>query len=149
MSTSFQNLYQRIEAAVEDMTTLKIVTAVGNVTISEENKTVDGKVSKSRNESYENAKAIITRIDLIDGDIETTIDAAFTASDTSYSTIYRDHMAHIKEAHDIVEKNIGALKLLIDTVRGILSEKPPLITTPAPTPTPTPTPTKPVSPKPD
>ncbi|MGI0000773.1 MAG: hypothetical protein ACRD6Q_06080 [Nitrososphaeraceae archaeon] len=125
MDNSFENLFKRIESAVDDMTTLKIVTAVGNVTISEEDKSVDDEGTKIRTEKYENAKAIITKIDLIDGDFETTIDVAFTtAEDTSYSTIYQDHMARIKEGHAIVEKNITTLKMLIDTVRVILAEKP-------------------------
>jgi hypothetical protein len=144
MSTSFENLFERIESAVEDMTTLKIVTAVGNVTISEENKSGDGKGTKRRTEKYENAKAIITRIDLIDGDFETTIDAAFTtAGDANYSAIYQDHMARINDGHGIVEKNIATLKMLIDTVRVLLAEKP-SSTVLVPGLTPAPAPVKPV-----
>lgn len=129
--SSFDNLYNKIEAAIEDLATLKIVTAVGDVTISENNATVDGKTNKTRSEKYENAKAIITRIDLIDGDMETTIDKVFASdSDAAYSTIYKDHMARINEAQDIVEKNIAVLKTLINAISDILTHKP--IPTPQP-----------------
>lgn len=130
--TSFDKLYQKIENAVKDLTTLKVVTAVGDVTISEkpeidaDGKTVtdaDGKPKHSRTEQYLNAKAIISTIDLVDGDIETIMDGVFAGDNAAYNKIRDEHMERIKSAHDIVGKNVEVLKELINTIRDILATR--------------------------
>ena len=104
-STSFDKLYKKIENAVKDLTVLKVVTAVGDVTITETTRKVDGEDQQSRSEQYLNAKAIVSTIDLVDGDIETIMDVAFASDNAAYNKIRDEHMLRIKDAHDIVGKD--------------------------------------------
>lgn len=115
----FDELYQKIEAAVKDLTTLKIVTAVGDVNVSQEITTSDGQTSETRSESYQNAKAILSNIDLIDGDIMTVMDEVFV-TDAQYAGVRNDHLERIKEAQSIVDKNVNTLLNLVKTVGDIL-----------------------------
>lgn len=124
MSNSFDELYTKIENAVKDLTSLKVVTAVGDVTISEKTETdATGKQQRSRTEQYLNAKAIISTIDLVDGDIETIMDGVFASDNAAYAIIRNEHMERIKTAHDIVDKNVETLQKLIKTIREILAAR--------------------------
>jgi hypothetical protein len=123
-STSFDKLYKKIENAVKDLTVLKVVTAVGDVTITETTKKVDGEDQQSRSEQYLNTKAIVSTIDLVDGDIETIMDEAFASDNAAYNKIRDEHMLRIKDAHDIVGNNVKVLKELINTIRDILANRP-------------------------
>lgn len=120
-NNTFNELYAKIEAAVSDLTTLKVVTAVGDVNISQEVVAVGEDKTESRSESYQNAKAILSTIDLIDGDIMTVMDDVF-ATDENYASIREDHLERIKDAQDIVDKNINTLKNLVRTVGDILED---------------------------
>jgi hypothetical protein len=122
-STSFDKLYKKIENAVKDLTTLKVVTAVGDVTITETIKKVDGEDQQTRAEQYLNAKAIVSTIDLVDGDIETIMDGVFASDNAAYNKIRDEHMLRIKDAHDIVGNNVKVLKELINTIRDILATR--------------------------
>jgi hypothetical protein len=123
-STSFDKLYKKIENAVKDLTMLKVVTAVGDVTITETVKKVDGEDQQTRAEQYLNAKAIVSTIDLVDGDIETIMDGVFASDNAAYNKIRDEHMLRIKDAHDIVGNNVKVLKELINTIRDILAARP-------------------------
>jgi hypothetical protein len=123
-STSFDKLYKKIENAVKDLTMLKVVTAVGDVTITQTIKKVDGEDQETRAEQYLNAKAIVSTIDLVDGDIETIMDGVFASDNAAYNKIRDEHMLRIKDAHDIVGNNVKVLKELINTIRDILATRP-------------------------
>ena len=116
---SFEELHKKIETAVKDLTTLKVVTAVGDVTISKTDVTNDGETHQTRTENYQNAKAILSTIDLIDGDIMTVMDEVF-AKDTAYASIRDYHMERIKSAQEIVDKNVQTLLALVKAVGDIL-----------------------------
>jgi transcription antitermination factor NusG len=103
---------------------LKVVTAVGDVTITETVKKVDGEDQQTRAEQYLNAKAIVSTIDLVDGDIETIMDGVFASDNAAYNKIRDEHMLRIKDAHDIVGNNVKVLKELINTIRDILAARP-------------------------
>jgi hypothetical protein len=115
----FDELYAKIENAVKDLTTLKVVTAVGDVTISQNSVTENGETHQTRAENYQNAKAILSTIDLIDGDIMTVMDEVF-ANEATYASIRDEHLERIKSAQDIVDKNVQTLLTLVKTVGDIL-----------------------------
>ena len=120
MSNSFDDLYEKIEAAVKDLTTLKVVTAVGDVNVSQEVRVENGKKTESHAETYQNTKAILSTIDLIDGDIMTVIDEVFI-NEESYMPVRDDHLARINDAQKIVATNVALLKSLVVTVGEILN----------------------------
>jgi hypothetical protein len=115
----FDELYDKIENAVKDLTTLKVVTAVGDVTISQNSVTENGETRETRAENYQNAKAIISTIDLIDGDIMTVMDEVFV-KEASYAIIRDEHLERIKSAQQIVDSNIKTLLALVKAVGDIL-----------------------------
>ena len=117
---SFDELYQKIENAVKDLARLTIVTAVGDVTISEQIEEEGGQERRKRTEKYENARAIVTKIDLVDGDIETVMDEVF-AKDPLYARIRDDHVDRIKTANAIVDANVKTLLELVKTVGAVLA----------------------------
>ncbi|HSG15000.1 MAG TPA: hypothetical protein VLE70_01595 [Anaerolineae bacterium] len=118
--SAFDQLYDKVEAAVADLTTLKVVTAVGDVNLSQEVVEKDGVKSQTHAETYQNAKAILSTIDLIDGDIMTVIDEVFI-NEGSYIPVRDDHLERIQSAQEIVEANVKLLKSLVDAVGDILT----------------------------
>lgn len=115
----FDELYDKIENAVKDLTTLKVVTAVGAVTIGQNSVTENGETRETRVENYQNAKAIISTIDLIDGDIMTVMDEVFV-NEATYASIRDEHLERIKSAQEIVDKNMQTLLTLVKAVGDIL-----------------------------
>ena len=115
----FDELYDKIENAVKDLTTLKVVTAVGAVTIGQNSVTENGETRETRTENYQNAKAIISTIDLIDGDIMTVMDEVFV-NEATYASIRDEHLERIKSAQEIVDKNMQTLLTLVKAVGDIL-----------------------------
>jgi hypothetical protein len=120
MSNSFDDLYGKIEAAVKELTTLKVVTAVGDVTVSQDVREENGQKTEFHAETYQNTKAILSTIDLMDGDIMTVIDEVFI-NEESYKPVREDHLARINDAQKIVAVNIALLKSLVDTAGEILN----------------------------
>ncbi|MCP4359083.1 MAG: hypothetical protein GY796_13795 [Chloroflexi bacterium] len=116
---AFDELYDKIENAVRDLTTLKVVTAVGDVNISQSSVTENGETRQTRSENYQNSKAILSTIDLIDGDIMTVMDEVF-ATDDQYTAIRDEHLERIKEAQAIVDKNVKTLLTMVKTAADIL-----------------------------
>jgi hypothetical protein len=119
--SSFDELYEKVENAVSDLTTLKVVTAVGDVDVSQTAVDENGVKKTTRTESYQNAKAILSTIDLIDGDISTIMDEAFV-NDAGYAGIRDDHLNRVLDAQAIVDKNINTLLGMVRTVGDILKE---------------------------
>ena len=118
---NFDVLYEKIENAVSDLTTLKVVTAVGDVDVSQTAVDENGEKKVVRGETYQNAKAILSTIDLIDGDISTVMDEAFV-NDAGYAGIRDDHLNRVQDAQAIVDKNIKTLLGMVKTVGDILKE---------------------------
>lgn len=119
--SSFDVLYDKIENAVSDLTTLKVITAVGDVDVSQTAVDQNGKKQVVRAETYQNAKAILSTIDLVDGDISTVMDEAFV-TDEGYVGIRDDHLHRVQDAQDIVDKNLKTLLGMVKTVGDILKE---------------------------
>ena len=101
----------RLESAVNDMVKLKVVTAVGNISVEVNSTTKDGITTSTRTETHKDSRAIITDIDLIDGDVMTAIDNVFV-TDEAYASIRTDHLARVSDAQAIVSRNINVLKEL-------------------------------------
>jgi len=101
----------RLESAVNDMVKLKVVTAVGNISVEVNSTTKDGITTSTRTETHKDSRAIITDIDLIDGDVMTAIDNVFV-TDEAYASIRIDHLARVNDAQAIVSRNINVLKEL-------------------------------------
>ncbi len=119
--SSFDRLYEKIETAVKDLTTLKVITAVGTVDVSRKTIKKGDETSETRIENYQNAKALLSTIDLIDGDIVTVMDEVFV-KDEAYSSLREEHMARIQEAQSIVKTNVETLLAMVETVGKILRE---------------------------
>ena len=119
--SSFDVLYEKIENAVSDLTTLKVITAVGNVDVSQTAVDQNGEKRVVRAETYQNAKAILSTIDLIDGDISTVMDEAFV-NDAGYVGLRDDHLLRVQDAQAIVDKNLKTLLDMVKTVGDILKE---------------------------
>ena len=119
--SSFDVLYDKIENAVSDLTTLKVITAVGNVDVSQTAVDQNGEKRVVRAETYQNAKAILSTIDLIDGDISTVMDEAFV-NDAGFVGIRDDHLLRVQDAQAIVDKNLKTLFDMVKTVGDILKE---------------------------
>jgi hypothetical protein len=101
----------RLESAVNDMVELKVITAVGNISVDVTSTTKDGITTTTRTETHKDSRAIITNIDLIDGDIMTSIDNVFV-TDGAYASLRNDHVARVNDAQGIVSRNIAVLKEL-------------------------------------
>ena len=119
--SNFDKLYDKVENAVADLTTLKVVTAVGDVDVSQNAVDQDGEKHVVRGETYQNAKAILSTIDLIDGDISTVMDEAYV-NDPAYAALRDDHLNRVQDAQAIVDKNIKTLLGMVKTVGDILKE---------------------------
>ena len=106
------SLMTRIKEALVNLVHLRIVTVVGVVTVALNN---DGSVKDV--EIEQKVKAISTCVDLLQGDITTVFDPEFVTG--SYKSLREFHAAREKEGHDIVEKNLKALRALFDLVKDL------------------------------
>ena len=109
--SGLEKFMARLESAVNDMVELKVITAVGNISVEVATTTKDGITTTTRTETHKDSRAIISDIDLIDGDIMTAIDNVFV-TDEAYASIRTDHLARVDEAQAIVSRNINVLKEL-------------------------------------
>ena len=97
---------QTLKDAVIKLETLDIVTAVGPLAWNDNKKTYDPVAG--------DAKVMRTTINLVVGDKSTWIDPAFVTGDLK--TLYDLHQRAEAQGHEIVLKNIEALKALFDLV---------------------------------
>ncbi len=109
--SGLEKFMARLESAVNDMVELKVITAVGSISVDVTTTTKDGITTSTRTETHKDSRAIITDIDLIDGDIMTSIDNVFV-TDEAYASIRTDHLERVNDAQAIVSRNINVLKEL-------------------------------------
>lgn len=95
-------LMKKIWDAVDNLVTLRIVTAVGQPGLDKGKPEVD--LSK--------AKVISTKISLLDGDITTIFDPEFVTG--TYQCLREFHAAREKEGYQIVRNNFDAVKGLLE-----------------------------------
>ena len=92
-----------IKDALNNLKTLEIVTAVGQVTRTENPRFIDIDWDKD-------PKVALTKIDLLQGDITTAYDSEFVTG--NYQSLKQFHADREKEGHEIIRKNIDAVKAL-------------------------------------
>jgi len=98
-----KNILDAIKAGFKDLRQLEIITVVGPVKVETG---PEGKIKVSIPEDA-TTKAMVSRIDLIDGDVRNLIDPAFVTGDL---TSLRDfHNDQVKKGNDIIVKNIEAV----------------------------------------
>lgn len=105
--TKLEGLKTKIINALEELVTLKITTIVGQVTIKPDGCIDNLDFSKEHN-------IIMTKINLLDGDVMTVIDKAFVTGE--YQTLKEFHSSREKEAQNIVKQNIEAIERLLKFV---------------------------------
>jgi hypothetical protein len=94
-------LVTKIWDAVDNLVTLRIITAVGQPKMEKGKPEVD----------FDRAKVISTKISLLDGDITTVFDPEFVTG--GYQCLREYHAAREKEGHQIVQSNIKAVEALL------------------------------------
>lgn len=95
---------------LEKLKTLEIRTVVGKFECGDAN---EGKITYIKGE----AKVIITRIDMLDGDITTAFNDEFLKP--PYDKIREYHAEKEKQSHEIIEGNIRALRELINLINEV------------------------------
>jgi hypothetical protein len=94
-----KQLIDKIHEALLDMTNLTITTTVGSIT------------PKGEVQNDPPAKVIYTRLDLLDGDIDTKVDPAFVSGD--YEKLWDFHKEREQEGHRLVQQNLETLQKLL------------------------------------
>lgn len=113
----FKELLGRIESALDDLTTLNIVTAVGRVTLPAKD-AASGPVPPVDRD----AKVMRTSIDLLRGDMTTVMDPDFVTG--PYQALREYHAAREKQGAAIIQANIEALKSLKNLAKEMASHPP-------------------------
>lgn len=107
-----KDLKEKIMESVENLVTLEIMTAVGHVAGP------SGGSDEGRSlpdlDYDRNPKMILTKIDLLQGDIKTVYHEDFVTGD--YQELKAFHAAREKEGYNIIQQNIEALKSLLKMV---------------------------------
>jgi hypothetical protein len=98
---------------IENLKTLEIRTIIGNFTWNEQEKKIDYEAGK--------VKLIMTRIDLLEGDITTAFSEDFLKE--PYDKIREFHAEREKKGQEIIEGNLKALKELVDLIVKALKGK--------------------------
>ena len=98
-----------IKNSLEHLVTLEIITAVGAIKFGGD---------KGPDIDYDKApKMILTKIDLLQGDIKTVFDEEFV---TGQYQAWRDfHSAREKEGHQLIQNNIAALERLCGVLKSL------------------------------
>jgi hypothetical protein len=99
MADDEPDFVNKIERAIGEIVTLKIITYVGKVDLGEDRSAAEGGV------------AMRTLIDLVQGDIRTEMDPAFV--DGKYAALRDFHAKREEQAGAIIRSNLDALERLI------------------------------------
>ena len=108
MNEALEKLFQKIQDKIEDLTVLNIRTVMGDLKVDNDN--------NIRFESGQDVQGIVSRIDLIDGDISTEITESFYKA---YPELVQFHQSREAKGHEIIENNISALKTIASTLLTI------------------------------
>lgn len=103
-------LIERIKDALNNLVTLEITTAVGDVALTEGKKAPSIDYSK-------NPKVIMTKINLLQGDITTVFHEEYVTG--QYQSLRDFHAAREKEGYDMIKANIAALEKLLELAASL------------------------------
>jgi hypothetical protein len=98
---ALSDLLEKLQGALDNLVTLEIVTAVGPIA-----------VPPNRDVDWTQAKVILTRIKLIEGDIETVFDPAFVTGE--YQSLREFHGEREKQGMATIRENIKVLEELFN-----------------------------------
>lgn len=101
-----RSLVQKIQGALQNLVELQIVTAIAPVV-----KDDDEAGNKYDLSKMGDAKIIVTKIDMLQGDITTWMDKAFVSG--PYAKLREYHAEKEKQGSEIIRKNIEALQSLL------------------------------------
>jgi len=110
-----KDLKTRIRESIRNLATLEIITAVGHVRFVHEDDPENG-AGKPDLDYERDPKVILTKIDLLQGDIKTVYNEEFVTG--NYQALRDFHAEREKEGYDIVLKNIAALERLLNLVNA-------------------------------
>ena len=105
-----KKLVDRIKEALENLVTLEIVTVVGTDYFKIEGR--DKKTLIPDIDPSKTPKAIMTKIKLLQGDIQTFIHEDFIAG--PFAELKQFHAEREKQGHEMIKSNIAALGALFD-----------------------------------
>lgn len=116
MTTFLTNLKE----AFEDLKDLKIITVIGPMEVG---------IGENQEITYESpangsAKLMVTRIDLIDGDVINIVDPAFVNGDLQ--NIREFHNEQVQKGNDIIVRNIDAIISLAEKIRDLFPSGEPI-----------------------
>jgi hypothetical protein len=120
MSNILDELITKIKKALENLVTLEIVTIVGDVKFQPKSDTEKDKIIATIDYSTE-PKAILTKIDLLQGDIQTVFHEDFVTG--NYTELREFHAAREAQGHDIVEQNLAALEKLFQLAKKLIRDE--------------------------
>ncbi len=110
-----KDLKQKIIDSIKNLVTLEIVTAVGGITsVSKSDTTGGGGVKSLDIDLSKDAKVMLTKIDILQGDIKTVYDEEFVTG--KYQNLKAFHTEREKEGYNIIKQNIEILKKLLKLI---------------------------------
>ncbi len=109
-----QPFFDKVLEKASDLSSLSIQTIVGDFTVDKDDMKIVATPQKS--------DSMLTRIDLIDGDITTAMSPKFVEGD--YKELREFHAKREQEGRDIIEKNISTLKSIAQTIIDIQQKSP-------------------------
>ena len=117
--TDLSKFWNTIRTGVHELVHLQIVTAVGDVTVSIKppgDQPGDG-VDIDKVE-IQNSSAIVSRFNLLTGDISTTMDTKFTENGP-YNSLLTFHQERETKGEQQIKDNIGVLKEIVKFIWGV------------------------------
>lgn len=120
MSNILNELITRIKESLENLVTLEIVTTVGEVKFQPKSDSETDKIIATIDYSKK-PKAILTKIDLLQGDIQTVFHEDFVTG--NYTALREFHAAREAQGHTIVEQNLVALEKLFQLVKKLIRDE--------------------------
>ncbi len=115
-----KDLKTRIMESLENLVTLEIVTAVGQVHPELSDSAEDAGKRPLEIDYSKNPKMILTRINLLQGDVTTIYHEEFVTGE--YQALREFHAAREKEGHHIVMQNIEVLERLLKLINQHVEE---------------------------
>ena len=110
---SLEKLMTKIQRAVEEIVTLKVVTVVGNVTLDDPSKP-EGELA------VDDSHVMKTEIDLLQGDIVSVVDKWYLQA--ANKTMRDQHEKREAQGQDTIRKNLATLKELATYVQELLDQ---------------------------
>lgn len=106
--SKLDEILQKVENGIKDITQLKIQTVMGKLEI-DSNKNIDFAPGQE-------IQGMVSKIDLIDGDITTQITEKFYEK---YPELVQFHQSREAKGNEIIEGNIMALGSIVTTIKDM------------------------------